>query len=89
MITFVFTKYAQKNFLKLSKTVQQRLIAKLKELKNHTDILSVLKRLSNFEPATHRLRIGDYRLIIELKEQTEKDFEFWILDFVHRKDIYR
>ncbi len=89
MITFVFTKYAQKNFLKLSKTVQQRLIAKLKELKNHTDILSVLKRLSNFEPATHRLRIGDYRLIIELKEQTEKDFEFWILDIGHRKDIYR
>lgn len=89
MVVFIFTKQAKKAFLKLPKAIQERIISKLKELKNHNDILSALKRLSDFEPATHRLRIGAYRIILELKEQKENQFEFWILDAAHRKDIYR
>lgn len=89
MITFIFTKQAAKACERVPKTVQARVIEKLKELKIHDDILSVLKRLENFKPATHRLRIGNYRLILELREQTDKDSIFWILDIGHRKDIYR
>lgn len=89
MIAFIFTKQTQKAFSKLSKSVQKRVIEKLEELRTHDDILSILKRLINFEPATHRLRIGDYRLILALRDQTEKDFEFYVLDIGHRKDIYR
>ncbi|MBI4994871.1 type II toxin-antitoxin system RelE/ParE family toxin [Candidatus Peregrinibacteria bacterium] len=89
MNVFIFTKQAEKTFLKLPKTTQKRIILKLKELKKHDDILSVLKRLTNFGPATHRLRIGMYRLILELKNQKENCFEFFILDAGHRKDIYR
>ena len=89
MNTFTFTKEAEKTFLKLPKTIQKRIFEKLKELKTHDDILSILKRLTNFEPATHRLRIGMYRLILELKCQQKNDFEFWILDVGHRKDIHR
>lgn len=88
MITFHFTNQAQKTFLRLPKIAQERIIEKLKELKTHDDILSVLKRLTNFEPATHRLRIGMYRLILELKSRSQTDFDFWILDVGNRKDIY-
>jgi mRNA-degrading endonuclease RelE of RelBE toxin-antitoxin system len=89
MVMFVFTKYAEKRFLKLPKSIQKRIIDKLKELKSHEDIFSILKLLNHFEPASHRLRIGSYRLILELKNQKEMDCEFWILDIGHRKDIYR
>ena len=89
MVTFVFTKQAEKVFLKLPKAIQKRMIFKLRELKHHDDVLSLLKRLTHFEPATHRLRIGMYRLVLELKTQTEKDFEFFVLDVGHRRDIYR
>ena len=89
MVTFYFTKQAERTFLKLPKIIQKRVIERLKELKIHDDILSILKRLTNFDPATHRLRIGMYRLILELKTQTQTDFNFWILDVGHRKDIYR
>lgn len=89
MVVFIFTKQAEIAFLKLSKAIQERIISKLKELKNHNDILSMLKRLTDFEPATHRLRIGIYRIILELKKHEKNQFEFWILDVGHRKDIYR
>lgn len=89
MIFFSFTKQAERGFYKLPKIIQKRIISKLKELKTCDDILAVLKRLTDFEPATHRLRIGSYRVILELKKQNKNNFEFWILDIGHRKDIYR
>lgn len=89
MVTFVFTKYAEKSFKKLPKNIQERILGKLKDLKNHDDIFLVLKRLVDFEPATHRLRIGMYRLILELKTHEENFCEFWVLDIGHRKDIYK
>jgi len=88
MVIFTFTKYAQKRFIKLPIVLQTRIVAKLKQLKTHTDILAVLKVLSNFEPATHRLRIGDYRLILELKYQDKNKIEFYVLDIGYRRDIY-
>ena len=89
MTTFIFTKHGKKKLQKLPKYIQNRIILKLTELKAHTDILSVLKNMYDFEPATHRLRIGRYRLVLELAHQDKDDFEFLILDVGHRKDIYR
>lgn len=89
MITFIFTKQAERAFTKLPKSVQDRCLEKLHELKTHSDIFVVLKQLTAVAPATHRLRIGNYRLILELRNRTKQGFEFWILDVGHRKDIYR
>ncbi|MEK7528764.1 MAG: type II toxin-antitoxin system RelE/ParE family toxin [Patescibacteria group bacterium] len=89
MVTFAFTQKAKKVFYKLPQTIQERVLEKLKELKNNDDILSVVKRLSDFKYATHRLRIGMYRLILQLKEHTSDYVEFWIVDIGHRKDIYK
>lgn len=89
MVHFIFTRHAERSFYRLPKSVQNRILEKLKEVKKHDDILSILKRLHHFEPATHRMRIGLYRLILELKNRKGDEFEFWILDIGHRKDIYR
>lgn len=89
MISFAFTKFAEKRFLKLPKSTRERVVNKLKELKNHDDIFGILKTLYDFEPATHRLRIGNFRLILELKKHEKSVIEFLILDIGHRKDIYR
>ncbi len=69
--------------------MQERLLQKLKSLKSHQDIFSVLKSLHHFEPASHRLRVGEYRLILELKAQNQDTLVFWVLDVGHRRDVYR
>jgi len=57
MNIFIFSKKAEKDFLKLEKNTQERILEKLKELKNHLNLISVLKKVVDLEPATHRLRI--------------------------------
>ncbi len=89
MIIFEFTKYGEKKFGKLTKETQKRIIQKFQELKAHEDIFSVLKKLHDVIPATHRLRIGNYRLILELIIQNKEEIKFRILDAGHRKEIYR
>ena len=89
MITFCFTKQAERIFLKLPKSIQERCLEKLRELKTHPDIFSVLKQLTGVPPASHRMRIGNYRLILELRTHAKQSVKFWILDVGHRKDIYR
>lgn len=88
MNNFVFTNYGKERFLDLPKPVQNRINKKLKSLKAHDDIVAVLKRLHHFEPATHRLRVGTFRLILELRKQTSGEMLFFILDVGDRKDIY-
>lgn len=83
MVEFVFTKYAEKKFLKLPQIEQDRISKRLMELKACDNVFYFLRRLVNFEPATHRLRVGNYRLILMLDEK------FVILDVGHRKDVYR
>ena len=89
MIKFIFTKHAEKKFLSLHVSLQERIKKKLTSLKKHDDIFAILKRLHHFEPATHRLRIGDFRLILQLKKQTSKNIEFLVLDIGDRKDVYK
>jgi mRNA interferase RelE/StbE len=84
MPEFIFTKYAEKKFLKLPLIERNRIFEKLKELKVCDNIFPFLRKLVDFEPATHRLRIGNYRLILMLDKG-----DFLILDVGHRRDIYR
>ena len=85
MNRFIFTHFAKKQFQTYENKVQEKIIQKLKILKQHDYIFSVLKTLVDFEPATHRLRIGDYRLILKW----EKPNTFLILAVGHRKNIYK
>lgn len=89
MNTFVFTQFAQKRFTQLSPQTKTRIISKLQELKTHPEVLAVLKPLHNFKPATHRLRIGDFRLILQLTTHNAQQQEFLVLKVGHRRDIYQ
>lgn len=89
MVTFIFKKPAEKRFKKLPPHVQERILERLRVLKEHPDIFLILKRLNDFEPATHRLRVGTYRLILELKKNQGENLIFSVLDVGHRRDIYK
>ncbi|MFH0769803.1 MAG: type II toxin-antitoxin system RelE/ParE family toxin [Candidatus Peregrinibacteria bacterium] len=85
MNTFCFTKKAKRLFLKWDAATQQRIREKLQELKKHPAIFSVLEPMIDMDPATHRLRIGDYRLLL----RDENDGMFLVLKVGHRREIYR
>lgn len=85
MYSFIFTHYAQKKFLKLTDEMQERLRAKIQEMKQRDQIGRALKPLTNFAPATHRLRVGSYRLIVQQTSETD----FVVIDIGHRSEIYR
>ncbi|TSC56755.1 MAG: Uncharacterized protein G01um101418_585 [Parcubacteria group bacterium Gr01-1014_18] len=89
MVVFLFTKKSEKIFESLPEWVQTRMANKLVSLKDHEEIFKILKPLVDYDLATHRLRIGDYRLILSLKENRKYRAEFWVLDVGHRKDIYK
>jgi|GEM_PF-304493 len=82
--SFVFTVFAQKKFLKLDTAIQKRIHLKLLQLKDHPDIYSVLEQLVGLAHVTHRLRVGDYRVILRRVSQTK----FSIFDVGHRRSIY-
>ena len=86
MPEFVFTNWAEKQFRTLPSALQDRIIKKLKQLKTIPDIYVVLKPLHNFGPATHRLRIGDYRLILRDNPGQNRVI---VLDIGHRREVYR
>ena len=89
MIVFVFTEQSKKIFDALDSPIQQRIRKKLIFLKDHPEIFRVLVPLHHFEPATHRLRIGNYRVVLELKQSSKKEICFRIIDIDHRSTVYR
>jgi mRNA-degrading endonuclease RelE of RelBE toxin-antitoxin system len=84
MTSFQFSRDAQKKLEKLERSLQERILQKLASLKKENDERSI-RVLHDALPATHRLRIGEYRLILA---RGEKD-TFLVLDVGHRSDIYR
>lgn len=85
MNIFTFTKNWQKEFLKLDILTQNRIIDKLQFLKSIDNINPFLKVLIWFEPATHRLRVWDFRIILQQIDTTN----FLIIDVWTRGNIYK
>ncbi len=85
MHKFLFTKYSHSLFIELEPSVKERIEQKLKWLKNHPKILSILRPLKSYEPASYRLRVGNYRLIIHQESKNK----FTVVDIGHRKNIYK
>ena len=84
---FIFTKTAEKQFLKLDQEVQTHLKAKIFEYKTKPELFKQnFIATKNLEPATHRLKVGNYRLLLEsdIDEQTHR-----VLKVGHRKSIYQ
>lgn len=84
MRRFVFTKKAKKEFEALDESVQERIMKKLLFLKGVSDPDIHFKILHDLAPATHRLWVGAYRLILAKRKE-----EFLVLRVGHRREIYR
>ena len=84
MVAFSFTNAAERQLQKFDPQTQQRILKKLSELKTHPSLLTVLEPVSNLEPATHRLRIGEYRLLVCLEEGM-----CVVLKIAHRREVYQ
>lgn len=84
MPIFVFSVAAQRKLHKLDGQIQNRILKKLADLKEADDRRS-MTMMTDADPATHRLRIGDYRLIFQQKDQER----FLVMDIGHRSQIYR
>lgn len=89
MNTFKFTNKARKDFTKLPLKGQERIKTKLTQLKIHNNLGSILKPLDNLDPATHRLRIGSIRILLQANLKKDSDSKIIILKIGHRKDIYK
>ena len=81
---FIFTKKSKKEFLKLPLEIQKRLNDKKIIWINYEDPLKFAKRIHNNPYGTHRFRIGDYRIIFNIKQD-----KIEITHIGKRDQIYR
>ena len=65
----------------LPSRMRARVLARIEEMSN--DLKGDVKRLTNFTPE-YRLRIGDYRVLFEIEEET-----IIIYRIRHRREAYR
>ena len=83
---FIFTKYAKKQWGKLSPQDRERVGEKLVFLGASENFSAHLKKVHHLEPATHRLRVGNYRLLLECDFSLDESL---VLKIGHRREVYR
>lgn len=80
---FTFSESARQDFKELPKTTQKRLQTKLRYWQSAPDPITFGKSLSRHQEASHRFRIGAYRLLVKQNGQ-----ELRILRIRHRREVY-
>ena len=81
---FEFTPSGERDFKKLPTQLQERVIEKIKLYISSGNPFSFAKPLVNLPPATHRFRIGKYRICFYLEKA------MIIIDGIDtREDAYR
>ena len=84
MYTWEFTSEAARDFKKLTPEIQKRIVKKLDYFVSSGTPLKFAERLVDYEIGEYRFRIGDYRVIFDMEEET-----IAVLTLGHRKDIYK
>lgn len=82
MFEVKFTPVSQKQLEKLEKAVQERIVNCLERLRFSPE--KHVKKLVGFD--AYRLRVGDYRVILEIKKNEPT---ILIHKIGHRKNIYK
>lgn len=77
-----WTEIAEKQFGRLDKTVQKRIIKKLEEIRD--DPFLYVTRLVGFN--VYKVRVGDYRVILGIEKNT---LLILVLRVGHRSNIYK
>ena len=84
MFIFEFKVKAAKEVEKLSPQIRKRILKKLKFYSSQKNPLKFAERLRDRSFGEFRFRIGDYRILFDVKDR-----KIIILKVGHRKDIYR
>lgn len=81
---YLFRPSAEKQFLKLDSQIQKRIAEKLEFFMSTISPIAFAEHLTNNEIGSYRFRIGDYRVIFDLEDDT-----LVILKVGHRREIYK
>ena len=84
MYIVIFRPQAEKEYKKLSRSVQIQIRNKLKYYLSADNPLSFASYLKDSSLGTYRYRIGDYRVIFDVQ-----DDKLIILTLGNRRDIYK
>jgi len=79
--TVILNKRALKDLRTLDKAAKEQIIAGIEGLED--DLAGDVKKLANFTP-NYRLRVGVYRILFDIVEDTVTVYRVR-----HRKDVYR
>ncbi len=84
MFHFVLKNKAAKELDKLTPSLRNKILLKLKFYSSQNNPLDFAERLTDHQFSDWRFRIGEYRILFDV----EKD-KILILKVGHRKDIYK
>ncbi len=80
----IFSHSAFKQFSKLEKAIQRRIIDKFDFYLSQKDILRFAEKLTDCQFGDWRFRIGEYRIFFDIYND-----KINILKIGHRKDVYK
>lgn len=83
MFNVKFTPKGAKDLEKLPEDFQKRIIKKLEFFAQQEDPILFSKPLVNLPPATHRFRVGDYRIAFYVESET-----IYVDRVRHRREVY-
>lgn len=84
MYKLIFRPKAEKDLKKLPLNVRLQIINKLKYFLSAANPLDFASHLKDTDLGSYRFRVGDYRIIFEIEDQT-----IIILTLGNRRDIYK
>ena len=81
---YTFTKHSLRMIKKLPRAVQRRIISKLEYFSIQGNPLLFASPIVGNDPGSYRFRIGEYRVIFDIKED-------WIVVTAvgHRREVYK
>jgi len=79
-----FTRHAEREFLKLPKNLQHRILKKMEHYLVQPDPLAFAKRIVGSTTLAYRFQIGDYRVIFDWEGS-----RILITTVGHRREVYR
>ncbi len=82
MYSVEFSKTAEKQFASLDKEMQKRIVAVLERIR--TRPFHFVKKVIG--SSYYRLRAGDYRIILEIREEK---LIIFVIEIGHRRKIYK
>jgi len=83
-VEIIYLPKAVKDFKQLPRNVQKRIAKKMRFYSSSKNPLKYAKKLTFYELGEFRLRIGDYRVIFDVKKS-----KIYILKISKRDEVYK